>query len=37
MHYDTTDKIRANPHAFVRAAAAGHVTRVMGAGETIKV
>ena len=38
MHYDTTEKIRQNPHAFAeRAAAAGHPVRVMGAGETIEV
>lgn len=35
MHYDTTEKIRANPHAFAgRAATAGHAVRVMGAGES---
>ncbi len=38
MHYDTTDKIRQNPHAFgASALAAGHTVRVMGAGETIDV
>ena len=38
MHYDTTEKIRQNPHAFAeRALAAGHTVRVMGAGETIEV
>jgi L-ascorbate metabolism protein UlaG (beta-lactamase superfamily) len=38
MHYDTTDKIRQNPHAFAKSAlATGHTVRVMGAGETIEV
>jgi L-ascorbate metabolism protein UlaG (beta-lactamase superfamily) len=38
MHYDTTEKIRANPHAFAEhAAAAGHAVRVMGAGETLEI
>ncbi len=38
MHYDTTDKIRQNPHAFAKSAlAAGHTVRVMGAGQTIEV
>ena len=38
MHYDTLEKIRQNPHAFAAsAAAAGHVVRVMGAGETVEV
>jgi L-ascorbate metabolism protein UlaG (beta-lactamase superfamily) len=38
MHYDTLEKIRQNPHAFAKsAAAAGHTVRVMGAGETIEV
>ena len=38
MHYDTLDKIRQNPHAFAKsAAAAGHQVRVMGAGETIEI
>ena len=37
-HYDTTAKIRQNPHAFAeRAAVAGHTVRVLGAGETIDV
>jgi L-ascorbate metabolism protein UlaG (beta-lactamase superfamily) len=38
MHYNTTEKIRQNPHAFAeRTLAAGHPVRVMGAGETIEV
>lgn len=38
MHYDTLEKIRQNPHAFAKlAAAAGHQVRVMGTGETIEV
>ncbi len=38
MHYDTTDKIRQNPHAFAKSAlAAGHQVRVMGAGEMIEL
>lgn len=38
MHYDTTEKIRQNPHAFAeRAAASGHTVRVLGAVETIEV
>jgi L-ascorbate metabolism protein UlaG (beta-lactamase superfamily) len=38
MHYDTTEKIRQNPHAFAQSAlTAGHQVRVMGAGETIDV
>jgi L-ascorbate metabolism protein UlaG (beta-lactamase superfamily) len=38
MHYDTTEKIRQNPHAFAKSAlAACHTVRVMGAGETIEV
>lgn len=38
MHYDTTEKIRQNPHAFASAAlAAGQKVRVMGTGETINV
>ena len=38
MHYDTLEKIRQNPHAFAKlAAAAGHQVRVMGAGEAIDV
>ncbi len=38
MHYDTTEKIRQNPHAFAeRALAGGHTVRVMGAGETIGI
>jgi L-ascorbate metabolism protein UlaG (beta-lactamase superfamily) len=37
MHYDTTDKIRQNPHAFAASAlAAGHTVRVMGAGEMME-
>ena len=38
MHYDTTEKIRQNPHAFAeRAAASGHTVRVMGAGEILEI
>jgi len=38
IHYNTTDKIRQDPHAFAaRAAAAGHTVRVVGAGETVVV
>jgi L-ascorbate metabolism protein UlaG (beta-lactamase superfamily) len=38
MHYDTTEKIRQNPHAFAeRAAVAGHTVRVLGAGESVEV
>ncbi len=38
MHYDTTDKIRQDPHAFAKSAlAAGHTVRVLGAGETIEI
>lgn len=38
MHYDTTERIRQNPHAFAAsAAAAGHTVRALGAGETIKI
>jgi L-ascorbate metabolism protein UlaG (beta-lactamase superfamily) len=38
MHYDTTEKIRQNPHAFAeRAAASGHTVRVMGAGEFLEI
>jgi L-ascorbate metabolism protein UlaG (beta-lactamase superfamily) len=38
MHYDTTDKIRQNPHAFAaNALTAGHSVRVMGAGEKIEI
>ena len=38
MHYDTTEKIRQNPHAFAeRATAAGHAVRVMGAGATLEL
>ena len=38
MHYDTTEKIRQNPHAFAASAlAAGHTVRVMGAGESIEI
>ena len=38
MHYDTTEKIRQNPHAFAeKAAAAGHTVRVMGAGSSLEV
>jgi L-ascorbate metabolism protein UlaG (beta-lactamase superfamily) len=38
MHYDTLEKIRQNPHAFAKsAAAAGHQVRVMGARETIEL
>ncbi len=38
MHYNTHDKILANPHDFAaRAAAAGHTVRVMGAGETLEI
>lgn len=36
IHYNTHDKIRADPHAFAtRAAAAGHHVRVMFAGDSI--
>lgn len=36
MHYNTTDSIRADPHAFAtRAAAAGHAVRVLDAGTTL--
>ena len=38
MHYNTHDKILANPHDFAaRALAAGHTVRVMGAGEMFEV
>ena len=38
MHYDTTEKIRQNPHTFAeKAAAAGHTVRVMGAGSSLEV
>jgi L-ascorbate metabolism protein UlaG (beta-lactamase superfamily) len=38
MHYNTHDKILANPHAFAaRAAIAGHTVRVMGAGESVEI
>ena len=38
MHYNTHDKILANPQDFAaRALAAGHTVRVMSAGETIEV
>lgn len=36
MHYNTTAKIRTDPHAFAaRAAAAGHAVRVLTPGETL--
>lgn len=36
MHYNTTDKIRADPHAFAtRAAGAGHTVKVLAAGESL--
>ncbi len=38
MHYNTTDKIRADPQAFAAAAArTGHRVRVLGPGETLTV
>lgn len=38
MHYNTHDKIRADPHAFAeRARTAGHAVRVMRAGENLPV
>jgi L-ascorbate metabolism protein UlaG (beta-lactamase superfamily) len=38
MHYNTSDKIRTDPHAFAAVAArAGHAVRVMAAGETIPI
>ena len=38
MHYDTTEKIRQDPHAFAsRAATAGHEVRVMKAGDCLEI
>ncbi len=38
MHYNTSERIKADPHAFVSAAArAGHTARVMSAGESIGI
>lgn len=38
MHFNTSEKIRQDPHAFAaRAAATGHAVRLMGAGEMIEV
>jgi L-ascorbate metabolism protein UlaG (beta-lactamase superfamily) len=38
MHYNTSERIKADPHAFAAAAAcAGHTVRVMSAGESIGI
>ena len=38
MHYNTSDRIKADPHAFTTTAAhAGHTVRVLTAGETISM
>lgn len=38
MHYDTTEKIRQDPHAFAaRAAQSGHEVRVMKAGDCLEI
>jgi L-ascorbate metabolism protein UlaG (beta-lactamase superfamily) len=38
MHYNTTDKIRQDPHAFAaRAAQSGHTVRVLAAGASVEI